>query len=416
LPAATVQFPVIVVLGALAPMMPGAAQVPSSILCTGYAACAAGGHSNYGYATAGGRSYWAMSAGDECTNYVAYVESAEFLAPAPRFGLGNAGQWASAAASHGVTVNNVPAVGAVAEWDAGSFGIGGEGHVAVVQKVGPRDTYIVISQQHNSSDVNGYDWTRINAGFPSDSWQSWPSHFIHFPVRGSASVGYYNTRTGTVSVREMLGAAAASLSFKVTRPGVIPLAGAWPEAPAGGGYYDPRNAMFRLRNGLASGKARPPFRFGPPGMIPLVGDWTGKGGDRIGYYDPRDGTFHLRDYLSAGPAQYTFAFGPPGMIPLVGDWTGKGSDGVGYYNPRTARFYLRQTLSAGPASSAFAFGPRGMVPLAGNWTGGAKSEIGFYNPRSGWFHLRDGLSRGPVRFAFAFGPREMTPLAADWLG
>jgi surface antigen len=416
LPAATVQFPVIVVLGALAPMMPGAAQVPSSILCTGYAACAAGGHSNYGYATAGGRSYWAMSAGDECTNYVAYVESAEFLAPAPRFGLGNAGQWASAAASHGVTVNNVPAVGAVAEWDAGSFGIGGEGHVAVVQKVGPRDTYIVISQQHISSDVNGYDWTRINAGFPSDSWQSWPSHFIHFPVRGSASVGYYNTRTGTVSVREMLGAAAASLSFKVTRPGVIPLAGAWPEAPAGGGYYDPRNAMFRLRNGLASGKARPPFRFGPPGMIPLVGDWTGKGGDRIGYYDPRDGTFHLRDYLSAGPAQYTFAFGPPGMIPLVGDWTGKGSDGVGYYNPRTARFYLRQPLSAGPASSAFAFGPRGMIPLAGNWTGGAKSEIGFYNPRSGWFHLRDGLSRGPVRFAFAFGPREMTPLAADWLG
>jgi surface antigen len=369
LSAARVQFPVIAVIGALAPLLPNAAQAPSSILCTGYAACAAGGHSNDGYDLAGGRSYWQMSAGDECTNYVAYIESTEFLAPAPRYLLGNAGQWPSSAASHGITVNNVPSTGAVAEWDAGSFGIGGEGHVAVVQEVGPHDSYIVISQQHISSDVDGYDWTRINAGYPADTWQSWPSHFIHFPIKGSASVGYYNARTGTVEVRETLGPAASSLTFKVARPGLVPLAGDWPGAPAGGGYYDPRTAAFHLRSALAGGKPRAPFRFGPPGMIPLVGDWTGKGGDRIGYYDPQDGTFHLRNYLSAGPA-----------------------------------------------SSAFVFGPRGMIPLAGNWTGGSKSEIGFYNPSSGWFHLRRGLNRGAVSFIFAFGPREMTPLAADWLG
>ena len=47
-------------------------------------------------------SYWRMDAGDECTNYVAYVEATYFRAPAPGYLLGNAYQWAAAAAAHGV--------------------------------------------------------------------------------------------------------------------------------------------------------------------------------------------------------------------------------------------------------------------------------------------------------------------------
>src|SRR5271166_5353677 len=136
-------------------------SLPSRVLCTGWYRCPARGFASYGYATRGSRSYWRMSAGDECTNYAAYVESTVYQAPEPAYLLGNGGQWAASAAAHGVLVNNKPSVGAVAEWDSDAFGMGGFGHVAVVEAVGPRGKYIVISQQHISTDLNGYDWTLI---------------------------------------------------------------------------------------------------------------------------------------------------------------------------------------------------------------------------------------------------------------
>jgi surface antigen len=157
-----------------------AASRASVVICSGYSGCAARGHSDHGYPRHSGASYWRMTAGNECTNYVAYVEARVFHARRPPYLLGNAGQWASAAAGHGVVVNHVPSAGAVAEWNGGAPGMGPEGHVAVVEKVGPRDRYILISQQHIGSDRNGYDWTRINAGFPSAEWQEWPDHFLHF--------------------------------------------------------------------------------------------------------------------------------------------------------------------------------------------------------------------------------------------
>jgi surface antigen len=157
-----------------------AASRASVVICSGYSGCAASGHSDHGYPGHSGASFWRMTAGNECTNYVAYVEARVFHARRPRYLLGNGGQWASAAAEHGVVVNHVPSVGAVAEWNGGAPGMGPEGHVAVVEKVGPRGRYILISQQHIGSDRNGYDWTRINAGFPSAEWQEWPDHFLHF--------------------------------------------------------------------------------------------------------------------------------------------------------------------------------------------------------------------------------------------
>ncbi len=56
------------------------------------------------------------------------------------------------------------------------------GHVAVVEQVGRHDSYIVASQQHLLNAADGYEWTRISAGFPADTWQPWPSLFIHFPI------------------------------------------------------------------------------------------------------------------------------------------------------------------------------------------------------------------------------------------
>jgi surface antigen len=414
------QVPAAMAIAAALPTMVGVQNSsvrPSVVVCAGYSACAARGHTDHGYGAHAGASFWRMTAGDECTNYVAYVESRVFRAPEPRYLLGDAGQWPATAAAHGVVVNHVPSVGAVAEWDAGAPGMGSAGHVAVVEKVGPRDRYIVVSQQHIGADPDGYDWTRINAGFPSYEWQEWPDHFIHFAVRATAAVGYYNPRTGSWRLQASLGQSAPAITFRRREPGTIPLVGDWTGSGADGtGFYNPRTGWFRLRDTPGGGRPDRAFRFGPPGMVPLAGNWDGHGGDGIGYYDPGTGTFHLRDHLSRGPADHMFRFGPPGMVPLAGDWTGSGRTGIGYYDPKTGRFYLRNHLWAGPASVSFRFGPRGMVPLAGNWTGGRADEIGVYNPRDGWFHLRDHLRAGPANVSFRFGPGGMVPLAGDWAG
>jgi surface antigen len=425
LPGAALRLPVLAVLAAGLTLVTGSgpasaagpdlSQVASSLLCTGWSGCAGSGYASYAYSSQGYQSYWDMSAGDECTNYVAYVESQVFGAPTPDYLLGNGGQWAASAAAHGVVVNDVPSVGAVAEWNGGSYGMGPLGHVAVVEKVGPDDSYIYISQQNISSAPDGYEWVRINAGFAPSSWEEWPSNFIHFPVRGETSVGYYNASRGTVNLRGSLTGGAPDTSFRLSAPGMVALAGDWTGKSAGIGYYNPSNGTFHLRNTLRSGRSAVEFRFGPPGMIPLAGSWSGKGGDRVGYYDPRTGTFHLRNALSAGRPNFVFTFGPPGMIPLVGNWDGKGGDGVGYYDPRTRRFYLRNALSAGRPNFVFTFGPPGMVPLAGRWTGGRTSGIGVYDPRNGRFLLRSTLTRGPAGYSFRFGPRSMSPLAGEWL-
>jgi len=135
---------------------------PSVVLCCGWQHCNARGFNSYGYAARGGRAYWRISPGDQCTNYAAYVESVIYHVRTPGFLLGNGGQWAYTAAAHGVRVNHTPSVGAVAEWDGGTLGIGPIGHVGVVEAVGPHRSYVVISQQHMDGR-DGYNWTLIKA-------------------------------------------------------------------------------------------------------------------------------------------------------------------------------------------------------------------------------------------------------------
>jgi surface antigen len=154
------------------------ASADSFEVCSGYAACSSGGFTTHGYEAHSSVSYWTMSPGDQCTNYVAYTESTTYGVPTPSFNLGNGGSWAVNAAANGVLVNNVPSVGAVAEWNGGEPGLPPPGHVAVVEAVGPNDSYIVISQQHIAADPGGYDWMHINAG--SQGWEPWPDNFIHF--------------------------------------------------------------------------------------------------------------------------------------------------------------------------------------------------------------------------------------------
>ena len=102
---------------------------------------------------------------------------------------------AAVRSQHGAVVNHVPTVGSVAEWNSGSPGIPFPGHVAIVEAVGPRDSYLVISQKL-VPDVDDFDWIRVNADSATNQWEQWPSNFIHFAgVHGSLRV---NSRSSFV--------------------------------------------------------------------------------------------------------------------------------------------------------------------------------------------------------------------------
>lgn len=84
-----------------------------------------------------------------CTYYV-YDRRAALGRPIGSF-WGNAATWASAARASGYTVNNTPAPGAIAQWNAYSGPwIGYAGHVAIVESVNDDGT-VTISEMNNSA-------------------------------------------------------------------------------------------------------------------------------------------------------------------------------------------------------------------------------------------------------------------------
>lgn len=151
-------------------------------LCTGYSPCAAGTFTTHGYETAAGQSWWSMYPGINCTNYAAFVESQVYGVPRPGLLMGDAYQWAARAADAGIPVDQTPTVGSVAVWGAGAAGMGGYGHVAVVEAVAQNGSYIDVSQSGMGAENDGYDWERISR--TGGSWESWPASFIHFAGPG----------------------------------------------------------------------------------------------------------------------------------------------------------------------------------------------------------------------------------------
>lgn len=116
-------------------------------------------------------SYWGMTPGHNCTNYVAW-KLIGLGVPRPATGPGNAGEWAANAIADGYLVNRTPAVGAVAQWDAGTP-MGGElGHVAYVEAVHD-DGSIVISEDFWRAEFPGPLTFRL---VPAES----VSNFIHY--------------------------------------------------------------------------------------------------------------------------------------------------------------------------------------------------------------------------------------------
>jgi hypothetical protein len=251
----------VVTLAGVCGWLPAAASPASAAggrYCDGFAACSVNGYTTHGYPANEWNSYWRMYPGDNCTNYVAYAESAAFGVPTPDYLLGNAGEWPGNAAAHGVPVNTTPSVGAVAVWYGGAPGIGSSGHVAVVEQVGPGGAWVVLSQEHLASDIDGFEWTTVSrGGTANDGWESFPDVFIHFngsppaprpssrpasapaPVADLARVGDFGSgagRTWTASPRSNFA------TFPAHVVGTDPYAGARFAATnttaAGGGIFE----------------------------------------------------------------------------------------------------------------------------------------------------------------------------------
>ena len=170
----TVLSAVFVCIGAFSACSAQAAD--TSELCSGYAACSIDGFTTNGYQYAADQMWWSMYPGINCTNYVAYVESHVYGVAKPASLFGDGGDWGYNAVATGVPVNDTPTVGAVAVWDMGS-GIP-QGHVAIVQAIGPHNRYIVVSQSGMWEDTDGFGWQRIDRR--GGSWEPWPNSFIHF--------------------------------------------------------------------------------------------------------------------------------------------------------------------------------------------------------------------------------------------
>jgi len=155
--------------------------------------CTVTPYTTHNYQNYWSQSYWDMLAvqetdphsgvGADCTNYVAFVESTIYGVPTPKpAGLGNATDWPAGAQKDGFAVDHTPTVGSVAQWYANDDSpvIGSDGHVAIVEAVGPNDSYIVISQDNWHTDTDYYGWAKIWNEPDAPNTEPWPDNFIHF--------------------------------------------------------------------------------------------------------------------------------------------------------------------------------------------------------------------------------------------
>lgn len=99
-------------------------------------------------------SYWGMSPGHNCTNYVAW-RLIENGIERPRTHPGDAADWATRALADGYLVDGVPAVGAIAQWNSLAGGNGVDGHVAYVEQVNADGTILVSEDYWHGGDQLG---------------------------------------------------------------------------------------------------------------------------------------------------------------------------------------------------------------------------------------------------------------------
>ena len=140
-------------------------------------------------------SYWGMSQGHNCTNYVAWRLIGDGVRQ-PRTGPGDASGWAANAIVDGYEVDHTPIVGAVAQWDAFAGGNGADGHVAYIEAVNADGSVVVSEDYWHGGDQQGpLTYRTVSA--------SEISHIIHYSVHpdwmrlvGDTGTGWGQTPTG----------------------------------------------------------------------------------------------------------------------------------------------------------------------------------------------------------------------------
>jgi surface antigen len=158
-------------------------------------ACTQGGYDNssalasgwpnkyYGQGEASTNSYGMHN----CTLYAAYrLAQNGFKDPG---NWGNASNWAKAANSDHILVNQTPAVGSIAQWNVGA---GGLGHVAYVESVSYNGTGAVMGitiTEDNYMPETGHG--ALNGGYTAEIYVTagapvWPANFIHAKDQSSS--------------------------------------------------------------------------------------------------------------------------------------------------------------------------------------------------------------------------------------
>jgi len=357
--------------------------------------------------------------------------------------FGDARIWGEAANGAKITVDDKPAIGAVAWY---SFG-----HVGYVEKVSPQ---VVISEM-NYDNRNGFRVRTISRG------NYWPTGFIHIkdlkghdpsednpvghldkvgsPAAGKVRVAGWaydpNAKTKPVAIHAYIGGKAGAKGAKRYKlgPATKKRGDVAKKFKAKG--VGSRHGFDKVIDTKATGP-QPVCVYAinrGPGSSTLLAckkvdikveyePCSTALGDGIGTFWPWDQTWHLRNCLNAGPSNYIFRRGKnKDVIPVVGDWNGDGKDTIGLYWPWDRTWHLRDTLTTGSTDYGFQRGKNStIIPVVGDWDGDGKDSTGAFWPWDGTWHLRNSLSAGPSDYGFkrakAGREDEVIPVVGDWDG
>jgi len=162
---------------------PAQAATGATTLCTGeeYSTCIAANYTAHGYESHNSTSYWNAYSGHNCTNYVGYMLTQNGDA-GHGVAMGVAKDWDNTISNHpswNYTMNGIPAVGSIAQWEADTGPATSSGHVAYVEAITilPGNiTKITISEDNwpNEMGSHPFSWKTIT----SDGTH-WPTRFLH---------------------------------------------------------------------------------------------------------------------------------------------------------------------------------------------------------------------------------------------
>lgn len=169
--------------------------------CRTFVACDAAGLGNAGYENDYRASHWGMYGGHNCTNYAAYRLIARGVDASYLRGRGNAYQWGTVAAEHGVTVDGNPRVHDVA-WFAASSTMGSSGHVAYVEAVDLQHGRVRVSEDNwgGEFDWRWYDIADVTGFVHFDHGQANSAAAPPVAAPGEAGTGSAATRRAVVTV------------------------------------------------------------------------------------------------------------------------------------------------------------------------------------------------------------------------